>query len=161
MLTNSTQISTAKRYKLIIECFGSVLESEGFSTEGSKQSVFWRKTDDDIYHYITAWKAMRSPKYDIMVFAYSPLLDEEFESKHPDNIGCPIDGYLHSKRGVGIRSEQLFCRSEEGFKRDFEKRGGKMLTEHAIPFLDRIQTINDLAPLITANGLKEKLNNTP
>lgn len=158
MLTKSSQISTAKRYKLIKQCFGSALELEGFSTEDSKQSVFWRKTDGNIYHYITAWKSLRSPKYDIMVFAYSPLLDEDFESKHPDNIGCPINGHLHSKFGVGMQSEQLFCRSEEGFIRDFDKRGAQMLVEYAVPFLDKIQTIDDLAPLITAIGTKEKLN---
>ena len=157
MLTKSSQISTAKRYKLIKQCFGSVLEPKGFSTQDSKQSVFWRKTEGGIYHYITAWKSMRSPKYDIMVFAHSPLLDEDFDSKHPDNIGCPSNGHLHSKSGVGMRGEQLFCRSEEGFIRDFEKRGVQMLVEHAVPFLDKIQTIDDLAPLITAIGTKEKL----
>ena len=158
MLTKSSQISTAKRYKLIKQCFGSVLESEGFTTVGSKHSVFWRRTDGNVYHYVTAWKAMRSPKYDIMVFAYSPLLDDEFESKHPDNIGCAINGYLHSKFGVGMRNAQLFCRSEEGFTRDFEKRGRQKLTQYAVPFLDKIQTIEDLAPLVTSIGTKEKLN---
>ncbi|MFY0676058.1 MAG: hypothetical protein JXR18_02120 [Neptuniibacter sp.] len=158
MITKSSQISTSKRYQLIKQCFESVLKSEGFSTDGSKKSVFWRKTDDNIYHYITAWKSMRSPKYDIMVFAHSPLLDEDFESKHPDNMGCPINGHLHSKFGVGMRNEQLFCRSEEGFIRDFNKRGAQMLVEHAVPFLDKIQTMNDLAPLITAAGTKEQLN---
>jgi len=51
MLTKSSQISTAKRYKLIKQCFGPALEPKGFSTLDSKQSVFWRKTESDIYHY--------------------------------------------------------------------------------------------------------------
>ncbi|WP_415891301.1 hypothetical protein ACMXYV_08295 [Neptuniibacter sp. SY11_33] len=158
MLTKSGQISTAKRYRLVEQCFGSALESHGFTTDNSKTAVFWRKTEGNIYHYVVAWRAKRSPKYDILAFAHSPLLDEEFSEKHPDNIGCPMHGHVHSKRGVGFRSEKLFCRTEEGFLRDFEKRGRAMLSEHAVPFLDKIQTLNDLAPLITAVGAKEKLN---
>jgi len=153
----TSQISTAKRYSLIRQCFGGVLAPHGFTTEGSKKSVFWRKTDHDVFHYVVSWRALRKPKYDILAFAHSPLLDDEFSEKHPDQIGCPIKGYVHSKRGVGIRTEQLFCRTEEGLLRDFEKRGKNMLIDHAIPFLDKIQTIHDLAPLITAPGLKKNL----
>jgi hypothetical protein len=101
---------------------------------------------------------MRKPKYDIMVFAFHPSFDEEFESKHPDEIGCPINGYLHGKLGVGVSTEQLFCRTEEGFRRDFEQRGKAMLVDHAVPFLDKLQNLDDLAPLITAPGIKKKLN---
>jgi hypothetical protein len=143
---------------LIKQCFGAVLEPHGFTTEGSKTSVFWRKTESDIFHYVVAWKALRKPKYDIVVFAHSPLLDDAFLEKHPDRIGCPINGYLHSKFGVGIRSEQLFCRTEEGFLRDFEQRGKSMLIEYAVSFLNNIQTLQDLAPFINAVGAKEKLN---
>lgn len=158
MLTKSGQISTAKRYSLIKQYFGGVLEPHGFTSDGSKKSIFWRKTDSDIFHYIVAWKALRKPKCDILAFAHSPLLVEDFLEKHPDNIGCPINGYLHSEFGVGIRSEQLFCRTEEGFVRDFEKRGKSMLIEHAVPFLNTMQTLQDLAPFINAAGAKEKLN---
>ncbi|UTW45426.1 hypothetical protein KFE80_00375 [bacterium SCSIO 12696] len=158
MLTKSAQIPTAKRYSLIKQCFGGVLELHGFTTDGSKTSVFWRKTESDIFHYVVAWKALRKPKYDILAFAHSPLLAEDFLEKHPDNIGCPINGYLHSKFGVGIRSEQLFCRTEEGFVRNFEKKGKSMLIEHAVPFLNSIQTLQDLAPFINAVGATEKLN---
>ena len=154
----STQLSSAQRYKLIRTCFGSVLEQYGFTNDGSKKDVFWRKTEDGIYHYVTAWKALRKPKYDIMVFAYSPSFSDDFDANHPDNIGCPINGYLHSKFGVGIRSEQLFCRTEEGLVRDFENKGSQMLKEHAVPFLNNIQTVDDLVPLITSRGIKEKLN---
>jgi hypothetical protein len=154
----SAQISTAKRYSLIKQCFGVVLEPHGFTTQGSKTSVFWRKTEGGIYHYVVAWRALRSPKYDIMVFAHSPLLADEYSDRHPDQIGCPISGYLHGKHGVGMRSEQLFCRTEEGLLRDFEKRGKDMLIQHAIPFLNNIETLEDLAPLINSVGAKEKLN---
>jgi len=154
----SEELTTAQRYKLVEDCFGSVLTEHGFSNSGSKKGVFWRKTEEGIYHYVAAWRALRKPKYDIMVIAFHPSFDDEFESKHPDDIGCPINGYLHSKFGVGVRAEQLFCRTEEVFRRDFEKRVKGMLTDHAVPFLNKIQNLNDLEPLITAPGIKKKLN---
>ena len=140
--------------ELVTEHFGSVLREFGFTDSGSKKVVFWRKTDYDIYHYVTAWRSRRLPKYDIMVFAFHPSFDEDFESNHPDKIGCPIRGYLHSKYGVGARSEQLFCKTKDGFVKDFEKRGRMMLIDHAITFLDQIQNLQDLKPLLIAPGLR-------
>ena len=154
----SKELTTAERYKLIEENFGSILKEHGFTTSDSNKSVFWRKTEDGLYHYISVWRALRKPKYDIMVFAFHPSFDDDFDKKHPDEIGCPINGYLHPKFGVGVRAEQLFCKTKEGFERDFENKGKPMLLQHALPFLDKIQNLNDLEPLITAPGLKKKLN---
>jgi hypothetical protein len=154
----SKDLTTAQRYKLIEEFFGSVLSEHGFTCSGSKKGVYWRKTEDGIYHYISAWRALRKPKYDIMVYAFHPSFDEDFEAKHPDDIGCPINGYLHSKFGVGVRTDQLFCKTREGFERDFNNKGKSMLLDHAVPFLSGIQNLSDLEPLITAPGLKKKLN---
>jgi len=154
----SKDLTTAQRYKLIEEFFGSVLLEHGFTCSDSKKGVFWRKTEDGIFHYISAWRALRKPKFDIMVYAYHPSFDENFGAKHPDDIGCPINGYLHSRFGVGARADQLFCKTREGFERDFNKKGKSMLLDHAVPFLNDLQTLDDLEPLITAPGLKKKLN---
>lgn len=60
---------TRQRYKLIKQCFGSVLEKHGLTSEGSNKGVFWRKTENGIYHYIAAWRALSKPKYDIRTLA--------------------------------------------------------------------------------------------
>lgn len=153
----SKELTTVQRYKLIEEFFGSVLSVHGFTYSGSKKGVFWRKTENGVYHYISAWRALRKPKYDIMVCAFHPSFDEHFEAKHPDDIGCPINGYLHSKFGVGVRANQLFCKTREGFERDFNNKGKSMLLDYAVPFLNNIQSLSDLEPLITAPGLKKNL----
>lgn len=91
-------------------------------------------------------KSQRHPRYDIKVFPHSPELDPDFDKKFPDLLGVTTDilGYLHSKTGVGADQEWYWCRTDEGFVRNFEEKVKPALVNYAIPFREKISSIQDM-----------------
>ena len=145
---------------MVRETFAPVLKEHGFECEASSRCTFYRKDQSGIYHIIMPDPMRRSAKYDIKVFPHHPLLDEDFESKFPDNLGIStgLFGYL-AKSGVGPDQEQYWCRTEEGFKRDFEKRVKDYLLESAVPFLNTINSWESMRKVIRVKSYLEIMEN--
>ncbi|MBX7059960.1 MAG: hypothetical protein K1X75_18000 [Leptospirales bacterium] len=142
--------------KLANELFGDALLPHGFTSEGSRFCTFHRKAkaNEDVHHLIMPDIGSRGVWYDIKVAAVSPKLDPLFDKKFPDEIGMFTNNLLSKYDGVGITQQQFNCKTEENFRRLFEKDVRPLLENQAIPFLDKIQTIGDLLPLITIDFVR-------
>lgn len=134
--------------------FDPGLVPHGFSTEGSKHSFYWRKISDDIYHFIFASPLRRLDRFDINVFASSSFIHPDFWDRFPDELPFPNggQGYL-SENGVGDYQKLYFCRNEEAFLISFNRDVRVQLIDYALPYLDRIKTLEELIPTIRAKGM--------
>ncbi len=134
----------AKRY------FGELLEPKGFSCSGSEASTFYRHVPPDIVHFILVDLGSGGSWYDVKVFASSPKIEPEFENKFPDSVGVPSGSlcYLHTSSGVGPDQKRYSCKTEEDFVRVFSSEVAPAIDAKAIPYLDRISSIQSLLPFI-------------
>ncbi|MFN3151366.1 hypothetical protein [Bremerella sp.] len=139
----------AKQFdKLAKEAFGSVLHDFGFTSEGSRWCTFHRQVNEDIYHFILPDLSSRGVWYDVKVFATCPRLDPLFSEKFPDSLGIPTDYCYLAPSGIGLDQTSFNTKSEENFRNRFKIQVASLLTNVAIPYLDRIQSLEDLLPLI-------------
>ena len=129
--------------------FGEVLELYGFSCEKSKHCTFY-KAVNDVFHIVMPDLSHDGTKFNIRVFVTSPLLEPNFERKFPDYLGIPADvcSSLHPSCGVSFRSHSYRCKLKEGFIRNFNNDIKSALTEKGIPYLNEINSIKSLLPLI-------------
>ena len=130
--------------------FGELLAPYGFTCDGTKWCTFYRKINEDVYHFVVPDKARSTPKYEVHVFPHSPLLRDDFHKLFPDEVGFITGASRLSKNGIGIRPEQYFCRTPEGFERDFNQKVKPYILEFALPYLEGITTIHDVAAAIKA-----------
>lgn len=135
--------------RLAKEKFGEVLADFGFSTNGSRHCSFhrWR---GDIVHLVVPDPGRDGTWFDIRVFAHSPLIDPGFERRFPDHLGIPSGSlsFLHPVSGVGPDQQRYRCNKPEGFLRNFEDLVRPALLNHAIPFQDRIVSLEALLPTV-------------
>jgi hypothetical protein len=152
---------TQKQFDILARrAFEPVLRSHGFSCERSNHCTFYRRMPGDIYHFIVPDPLRRLPKYDVKVFAHSPRLEAAWDAKFPDALGIPTGSLsaLHSRTGVGPNQELFFCRTEEGFIRDFEVRVRPALGIFALPYLDRLKSLADLRRLKLNPAIAEQID---
>ena len=92
----------------------------------------------------------RGAWYDIKVFPTSPSLYEDFDTKFPDEIGIPLDVwcYLSETAGIGLDQQQFNCKYEDNMRSRFERTVKPLLLNTAIPFLNRVQDMETLRPLL-------------
>lgn len=140
------------------EAFGAVLAPYGFSASDSRRCTFWRKVSPEVYHFVMPDKSRRHPQYTVNVFPHSPRLEQEFSAKFPDNLGfaTDVESYLSSKE-IGMRQQWFWCRTAEGFRRNFDELVRPALLSHAIPYLDQIQTFEDLARVVRRGPYVKRL----
>ena len=135
-------------YKLSAELMSPVLKPQGFNNDGSKRSVFHRQVSDNIFHCIIPWlKGRGGATFEIRVLATSPLIDIEFAERFPDELGMPLDRMtdLDPTKGVTFISDHTFRgNKKEGFIRNFNNQAKPAIIEHAIPYLDKIDTLEKL-----------------
>lgn len=137
-----------KQFDLLVkENFGRILKPHGFSSDLSKYSTFYREVSDNIYHVIMPDLSADGSWFDIRVFATSSVIEPDFSGRFPDEIGVPSDSFslLHPRFGVGARQQKYRCKTEEGFVRNFNKDVMPALEDKAIPYLDEINSLKDLA----------------
>ena len=148
-------MTKAEFLRLIRANFDPILAPHGFSCEGSKRCVYWRKVSDEIYHIISPSALRRVDRYDINVYATSPLIEEDFFDKFPDWLPFTNGdvGYLSPERGVGDYQKLYFCGNPDAFMTSFQRDTAPALVEIAIPYLDRIQNMGDLIPTIRLGGM--------
>src|SRR5262245_30193226 len=142
---------TEKQFNgLARECFGAVLIPAGFANEGSVAATFYRAAPDDVFHFVLPEMGRSGTWYDIHVFPQSPHIEPRFTQRFPDDLGFPTDmfSFLSENDGVGSTQEQFSCRTEEHFRRSFEKRVRRLLLEVAVPYLTRFQSVADIIPVI-------------
>jgi len=142
----------------IEETFGELLRPEGFTTEDSKHGVFYKKISDEVFHFIMPDRSLRMPKYDIKVFPHSPLLDDEFYQKLPDEVGVITNeaSYL-SSNGFTMHQEWYWCKTKEGLVRNFNKKVKPSLIKYALPYLTKFKSINDFNNLKLGKVMEERL----
>jgi hypothetical protein len=135
--------------------FEQVLGPAGFTREGSRRCTFWRKTTADIYHFVAADPHVQMAQYDVKVFATGPAIDPLFHRRFPDDLEIPTDRWCYlSESGVGPEQQLFNRRNDENLRNRFEKTVRTLLADVAIPYLDGIETIEDLLPLIHNDGFR-------
>ena len=139
---------TARQFsKLARQNFSKVLGPRGFSCEASKHCTFYRQVSDDVWHFVFPDRSRRLPQYDVRVFPLSPRLISDFDERFPDGVDVPpaLNAYLHSKTGIKPFDQEWFwCRTENGFLRDFNSKVRPTIEKHLDAYLDRFQTLADL-----------------
>lgn len=147
---NRPKLSAKQFYRVACQAFGEVLEPAGFTSAASKVCTFYRQHGAEIWHFVRPVRSFRLPQYDLWVFPHSPRIETQFQEQFPDELSPPTDVWcnLHSTQGVGLSQEWYWCRTAEGMLRDFAERVKPALLNHALPYLDRICTCDDLLPLI-------------
>lgn len=128
--------------------FGVALMPLGFDCSRSRHSTFYRNLGD-CWHFILADPLKSGTQYDIKVFASSPLIDPCFETSFPDDLGIPADVRCSlASTGVGLDTERFACRDDAAFAHSFASTVKPRLLDVALPFLDRIQSLESMLPTI-------------
>jgi len=147
-------VKKAEFLQLIKDNFGPILLPRGFSPEGSKQGVFWRKSGDDIYHIISPSRDRSMDRYSVAVYASSPIVYGDFWTYFPDlNLLNGGSGYLSPEHGISDYKKMFFCRNPEAFATSFNRDTAPALLNIALPYLDDITDMNDLIPTIRDCGM--------
>lgn len=130
--------------------FGNYLKPYGFSTIRDSSPLYYRINENDVYHIISPRLGSRGVWFDIMVYSHSPLLEDTFHQDFPDKLGVPSDSlsYLDPITGVGFDQKCYRCRTEEGFVRNFNQQAKPAIEEFGLPYLDKLQTIDDVIATI-------------
>ena len=133
--------------RLARELFGDVLGDFGFSCDRSRRCTFVRQIDADVYHIVMPDPGTRCAWYHVHVFPTSPKLQDDFDSRFPDDLGNTLDvwGKL-GESGIGMDAQGFNCKYESNMRNRFLQTVASLLTSYAIPFLDQFQTYNDLLP---------------
>jgi hypothetical protein len=133
----------------------AVLGPTGFSRDRSAHCTFWRTTPNQVYHFILLDPLSRGVWYDVKVFPSSPLIDPLFERRFPDGLEIPTDRWCYlGAQGVGPDQELYHCKSEETFRQRFEKTVKSRLIDLAVPYLNALQTVADMVPMIKDDGFE-------
>lgn len=142
-------------YRLFNKLLSQLLIPHGFTNSGSKKATFHRQTDGEVYHIIVPWRVGRGGQwFDIKVLATSPLVDLSFSKSFPDNLGMPHDRLTGLELHGMVNSANHVFRGNkpEGLIRNFNNQAKPAIVEHAIPYLDKIQTLKDLRSNINPAG---------
>jgi hypothetical protein len=149
----------AREFKTLMrELLGPVLEPAGFTAQGSKHSVFWRKASQDVYHLVIPAQSRWNAVYYLHICATSPEVEPNFAADFPDRgaiitsrayrLGRPvywIGGWQSAMAGTG----GLFrCDDEATLRADFEKRAKPLLVRYGLAYLNHLKTISDFIPWI-------------
>lgn len=150
MMNRSEKLSAKQFLRIAKKAFGEALEPYGFTSQESKNCTFYKKINEEIHHLIRPVCSSRLPQYNIWVFPHSPKIETNFVALFPDKLSPPTDCWcnLHSTEGIGPSQDCFWCRTEEGFLRNFSEKVQPNLVKHALPYLERIKTVQDLVPLI-------------
>jgi hypothetical protein len=134
--------------RLARELFGSFLGPHGFTCEQSRRCTFSRKVSDDVFHVILPDPGSRCAWYVVHVFPTSPRLHHDFAGRFPDALGNTLDawGKLSESAGIGMDQQRFNCKHESNMRDRFQRTVAGLLERVAIPFLDSIQTFDDILP---------------
>ena len=135
-------------HKLARELFGNVLKPHGFSCSESRNCTFVRQISNDVFHIILPDPGAQCAWYDINVFPTSPKFYDDFVVKFPDDLGFTLDSWskLCETAGIGMDQQQFNCKYESNMRNRFEKTVIALLEDVAVPFLDTIQTYEEILP---------------
>lgn len=145
----------AKQFdKAVRAALGPVLEPLGFTAVESKRSTFTRRVanehqDDGVVHVILPDRSTRGNWFDVKVFPASPHTSPIFHLRFPDNLGVTTGSrsYLGEK-GVGTDQTMFSSAREDSVQKAVNLRLGRLLREHAVPYLDQFRTVEDMLPVI-------------
>ena len=148
-------MTKAEFKRLIRTSFDPILTPHGFSCEGSKRCAYWRKASDEIYHFISPDALRGGDRYDVVVYASSPQIYGDFWDRFPDWVPYTNgnNGYLSPEDGISDYQKLYFCGNPDAFMTSFKRDTGPALINIAIPYLDKIQTMEDLIPTIQPGGM--------
>lgn len=128
---------------------GAVLRPHGFSSTGSSGATFHRVSPAGVYHLIAPDRGTGGDWFDVKVFATLPALDPLFKQQFPDNLGIPSDSFSYlSRYGIGVDQMRFSCRTVRDLREEFDGRVRQLLETVALPYLDRLQTLQDALPTI-------------
>lgn len=134
-------------YKLFNQLLPPLLIPHGFTKGDSKKARFHRLVGDQVYHVICPWLTGRGGQwFDIKVLAISPLIDIRLFDNFPDNLGMPTDRLTGLEpNGMTLMASHVFRGNKsEGLIRNFNAQAKPAIVQHAIPYLDKIDTLKKL-----------------
>jgi hypothetical protein len=141
--------------RLIRASFDPILSPRGFSCDETANVVYWRKVESNIYHIVAVSALQQNTRYQIVVFGTSPVVDADFETRFPHDlhiVNAPAC-YLSQEEGVSDYQKLYFCGTLDAFKTSFERDAAPALINSAIPYLDKLETLQDLIPTMRAGGM--------
>ena len=135
---------------IAVELFSHALCPFGFTNEGSSHGTFYRKANEDVYHFVCPCLGRSGTWYYVRVFPHSRHMDPEFGSRFPDALSVPTDSWscLSEHDGVNLTQQRFNCKSEENFRNGFSRKVRPLLINVALPYLDRFQSVGDIIPAI-------------
>ncbi|MGX5712591.1 hypothetical protein ACWKWJ_07825 [Sphingopyxis terrae subsp. ummariensis] len=141
--------------RMIRTNFDPILAPHGFSCGGKTNVIYWRKLSTSIVHVIVVAAMQQNTRYQILVFGTSPVVEDEFETRFPNDlhiVNAP-KCYLSPEDGVSDYQKLYFCGNPDAFMTSFKRDAAPALVNSAIPYLDKIQTIENLIPTIRLGGM--------
>lgn len=142
-------MKTSKLEKTFLTVLSEPLRKHGFSSEGSQHSVFWRVHGEGIYNFIFPAMKRNSDRFEVFVFPTHPEFNPLFRSSFPDRIGCAVwRGYLSEVEGLTSSAQWFNCVDDAILDNNLKNKILPALINLAIPQLDEVRTLRDLAPLL-------------
>ncbi|MEM7004399.1 MAG: hypothetical protein AAF498_00845 [Pseudomonadota bacterium] len=136
--------------KLSLEYFGGLLGEFGFETQLNYGPLYYRQNEADIFHFVMPQIGRYGDYFDVMVFANSPRINEDFADRLRVGIDVPSDNnsYLSLESGVSWDYVKYKCKKEKDFIESSETKVIPALQQFGLPYLDGIQTLTDLAKTV-------------
>ena len=135
-------------YRVIKDSIGPYLESQGFTSERSRQATYHRKVSEELFHVIGIDLFRNRRTFDVYVCPCSPRFGSW--ANFPD--GLPIvsgnKGRLHVTLGVGQGASRFSCVSELALEAAINKALLPSIEKFAVPYLEQFKCLADIAPIL-------------
>ncbi|SIN60916.1 hypothetical protein SAMN02745824_0770 [Parasphingorhabdus marina DSM 22363] len=142
--------------KLVIEHIWPILKEHGFQRDGENADIFFRKANEDVYHFVGLHRLRSGDRYYAMAYFSSPVIIEDFHKRFPESIPMANANrhYISPEDGVEDYQKMYFCRYEDSFLTSFERDFKPALLKHGLPYLDNIQSVEDMIPFLRSDRFR-------
>lgn len=142
--------------RLVIKYIWPILKEHGFHRDGNHADVFFRKANEDVYHFVALHRMRSGDRYYAMVYFSSPIILEDFHERLPEGIPMANANrhYLSPEDGVEDYQKMFFCRYEDSFLTSFERDFKPALLQYGLPYLDNIQSVEDMIPFLRHDSFR-------
>lgn len=138
-----TTLAQLKKYAKAY--FTPELQKRGF-TIGPKRPIYWRRIEDDIYHMMWLDLDRAHEQVRVMVHAWVPEGQPNYDGRFPDGAGMFAGNYL-DPRGLDISAFYWDVQDEARAQASF-KDILAVIDAIALPWFDRVKTRQDLIKVI-------------
>ena len=134
----------------IKELFEPKAESMGFCCAGGRGCTYYRKINEELFHFISFDIKRNNKEFEVHVFPGTPRLGQEQWKEFPDFIGIPTGraAGLNAKSGIGEGASKFSCKSEQVLESVLLKIVIPALEYYANDYLSKFTTLSDIIPVL-------------